>query len=122
MQNGLRKSPPTAHLTGVEKPFPGLCANLSDIVFMTYISSLLCSLDLAHESELPMASPKLPALQVLQNFDPTSPDFGNLLRNFLREEEYILPHLQGDELIWFIDYLDKVRPVLIFLSLHSISI
>ena len=58
-----------------------------------------------------MLSPTSPALQQLHHLDRSSPNFHDQLCNALHGEEYTqcLPNLQGDDLVWIIDYLDKVR-------------
>ena len=49
-------------------------------------------------------------LQKLRDLDRTSPDFHNQLTDFLRGKEYrdAVPSLQGEDLAWFVDYLDNV--------------
>ena len=56
-----------------------------------------------------MSSP--PTLQQLDHLDRSSPDFHDQLSNVLYGEEYqrCAPNLQGDGLVWLVDYLDKVR-------------
>ena len=56
-----------------------------------------------------MSSP--PALQQLHRLNRSSPDFHDQLSNVLYGEEYKqwVANLQGDDLIWLVDYLDKVR-------------
>jgi len=72
-----------------------------------------------------MSSPSLPALQQLNRLDRSSPDFHDQLSNALYGEEYkkcveeykkcgeeykkCVPKLQGDDLVWLVEYLDKVR-------------
>jgi len=63
-----------------------------------------------------MSSPSLPVLQQLHRLDRSSPDFQDQLRNVLYGEEYTrcVPELQDNDLIWLVDYLDKViHPVAI---------
>ena len=57
-----------------------------------------------------MPSPTSPALQIFRHLF-TSPDFDNKLSNVLYGEEYIqcVSRLQGEDLVWLIDHLDKVR-------------
>jgi len=56
------------------------------------------------------------ALQQLRRLDGSSPEFRDQLSNVLNEEGYAqwVPNIQGDDLMWLIDHLDKVR--------HRISI
>ena len=58
-----------------------------------------------------MSPPNYPALQQLYHLDQSSIDFHNQLRNVLYGEEYTqcVPSLQSDDLVWLVDYLDKVR-------------
>jgi len=58
-----------------------------------------------------MSSPSLPALQQLDHLDGSSPDFLDQLGDILYGREYIecVPNLRGDDLVWLVDYLDKVR-------------
>ena len=55
-------------------------------------------------------------LQRLRDLDRTSPYFHNRLTYFLRGNEYqdFAPNLQGEDLAWFVNYLDNV-------SLHTVS-
>ena len=57
-----------------------------------------------------MPSPTSPALQIFHHLF-SSPDFHDKLSNVLYGEEYVqcVSHLEGEDLIWLIDYLDKVR-------------
>jgi len=59
-----------------------------------------------------MSPPSSPFLQELQRFDRSSPDFQGQLSSVLYGPEYVrcVPDLQGDDLVWLVDYLDKVRP------------
>ena len=58
-------------------------------------------------------------LQKLRDLDRTSPDFHNQLTDFLRGNEYrdAAPSLQGEDLVWFVNYLDNVS--LLTISLRS---
>ena len=58
-----------------------------------------------------MSSPRPPALQQLHRLDRSSSGFHDQLSNVLYAEEYqkCAPNLQGDDSVWLIDYLDKVR-------------
>lgn len=52
----------------------------------------------------------LDILQQLRNLDGSSPGFHKQLSNILYGEEYrqCAPNLQGDDLVWLVDYMDKV--------------
>ena len=58
-----------------------------------------------------MASPNLPVLRKLPCIGTSSSDFNDQLIKVLYEEEYVqcLANLEGDDLAWLVDYLDKVR-------------
>ena len=58
-----------------------------------------------------MPSPRSLALLQLRHLDSASPDFHGQLYNVLYGEEYnqYVPILQGDDLVWLAEYLDKVR-------------
>ena len=58
-----------------------------------------------------MSSPSSPALQQFHQLDKSSPDFHDKLCNVLYGEEYTqcVLILQGDDLVWLVDYLDRVR-------------
>ena len=58
-----------------------------------------------------MPSPNTPALQKLHRLKGSSPDFYDQLSDVLYGEEYqqCVPILQGDDLVWLVDYLDKGR-------------
>jgi len=58
-----------------------------------------------------MSSPSLPVLQRLQSLDRSSPDFHDQFSNVLYGEEYMryMSNLQHDDLVWLVEYLDKVR-------------
>jgi len=51
------------------------------------------------------------ALQGLRHLNRSSPDFHDKLSNVLYGEEYqrCVQNLQADDLVWLVDYLDKVR-------------
>jgi hypothetical protein len=62
-----------------------------------------------------------PTLQQLDLLDRSSPDFHDQLSNVLYGQEYqqCIPNLQGEDLVWLVDYLDKVRcHTSPFLALH----
>ena len=58
-----------------------------------------------------MSSPSAPFLQQLHQLDRSSPGFSDQLCNVLYGREYsqCTPNLQGDDMAWLVDYLDKVR-------------
>ena len=58
-----------------------------------------------------MSPPSSPVLQQLYRLDRSPPDFHDKLCNVLYGEEYqqYVPNLKGDDLLWLVDYLDKVR-------------
>ena len=58
-----------------------------------------------------MSSPSIPALQKLHHLDRSSPSFNAQLSDVLYGEEYkeCILGLQRDDLVWLVDYLDKVR-------------
>ena len=58
----------------------------------------------------PMPSPGSPVLQYLRRLDRSISDFQDRLSNALYAEEYVqcVPNLRGDDLMWLVDYLDKV--------------
>ena len=58
-----------------------------------------------------MSSPSPPALQQLHHLDRPSPDFQDRLSNAFYGREYsqCVPNIRGDDLVWFVDYLDNIR-------------
>ena len=58
-----------------------------------------------------MSSPSPPVLQQLDRLNRSSSRFQDQLRDVLCGEEYTrcVPNLQGDGLVWLVDYLDNVR-------------
>jgi hypothetical protein len=58
-----------------------------------------------------MSSPSAPALQRLHHLDKSLSGFHDQLSSILYGEEYqqCVPNLQGDDLVWIVDYLDNVR-------------
>jgi len=58
-----------------------------------------------------MSSPSPPVLQQLYRLNGSSSGFHDQLSNVLYGKEYIqcLPNLEGDDLVWLVEYLDKVR-------------
>ena len=75
-----------------------------------------------HSTGFLMASPNLPVLRKFPSIDTSSSDFNDQLLKALYEEEYTqcLQNLEGDDLAWLVDYLDKVRSCeLAPLNLHS---
>ena len=59
----------------------------------------------------PVFSPSPPALRQLHRLNRSSSRFQDQLSNVVYGEEYrqCVPNLQGDESVWLVDYLDKVR-------------
>lgn len=57
-----------------------------------------------------MSSSSSPALQQLHSLDKSSPGFCDQLCNLLYGEEYVrcALDLQDDDVLWLVDYLDKV--------------
>jgi hypothetical protein len=57
---------------------------------------------------MPLPTPLV--LQQLDRLDRSSPEFQDQLHSILRGEEYVqrVRDLQGDDLVWIVDYLDKV--------------
>ena len=68
-----------------------------------------------------MSSPASPALQQLQRLNRSSSDFEDQLNDVLYGEEYrqCVQYLQGDDLVWLVDYLDKVRRIIALHNLRS---
>jgi hypothetical protein len=60
---------------------------------------------------IPKPSLSSPVLQRLDHLDRSSPDFHDQLCNVLYGEEYVqcVSNLQGNDLVWLVDYLDRVR-------------
>ena len=67
-----------------------------------------------------MLFPSSPALQQLHHLNRSSPNFHHQLCNVLYGGEYsqCVPNLQGDDLVWLVDYLDKVCPYVTFPVLY----
>ena len=57
-----------------------------------------------------MSPPSPPALLQLYHLDKSLPDFHDKLCNVFYGRKYsqCVPDLQGDDLVWLVDYLDKV--------------
>ena len=66
-----------------------------------------------------MPSSSLPVLQQLGCLNGSLPGFEDQLCNVLYGEEYTrcAPTLQGNDLVWLVDYLDNVRHLVTLL--HS---
>ena len=64
-----------------------------------------------------MSPPSPLALQKLHGLDTSLSEFHDQLNGLLHGEEYrqSVPNLQGDDLAWLVDYLDKVRCHVAFL-------
>ena len=58
-----------------------------------------------------MSSPSSSTLQQLHRLNRSSPDFHDQLCNVLYGEEYVqcVPNIEGEDLVWLVDYLDKVN-------------
>jgi hypothetical protein len=58
-----------------------------------------------------MSSPSTPVLQQLHLLDTSSSGFHDQVSNVLYGEEYrqCVPIIQGDDIVWLVDYLDRVR-------------
>ena len=58
-----------------------------------------------------MSSPSSPPLQRLSRLDWSSPDFEDQLQEILHSQEYVRCEttVGNSDLMWLIDYLDKVR-------------
>ena len=58
-----------------------------------------------------MPLPSSPVLRQLDRLNRSSPDFHDQLSGIVYGEEYkqCVPNLQDDELVWLVDYLDRVR-------------
>ena len=59
-----------------------------------------------------MSSPHHPALQKLHNLDKSSSTFHDQLCNVFYGKEYqtCILGLEDDDLVWLVDFLDKVPP------------
>lgn len=68
-----------------------------------------------------MSSPVPPALQGLRHLNGSSPTFHDQLASVLYGEEYrqCVQTIQGDDLVWLVDYLDNVRRRAALLALRS---
>ena len=67
--------------------------------------------DAPRQTGLPKASPSSPSLQKLHNLEMSSPNFQDQLSDAFYGKEYAecVRNLEGDDLTWLINYLDKVR-------------
>ena len=68
-----------------------------------------------------MPPPNPLVLQQLDRLDRSSPEFQDQLYTIFRGEEYsqCVRDLQGDDLVWLVDYLDRVRRRVAFPTLRS---
>jgi hypothetical protein len=59
-----------------------------------------------------MPSPNSPVLQQLDRLNGSLPEFHDQLYDLLYGEEYVqcVRNLQEDDLVWLVNYLDRVRP------------
>ena len=69
------------------------------------------SLRIRRRGAIPNPSLSSPVLQRLDHLDRSSPGFHDQLCNVLYGEEYVqcVANLQGDDLVWLVDYPDRVR-------------
>ena len=88
------------------RPPPGSGEVLNTCIFISTISYRHL---LPQPKAFLMASPGSPSLQKLRSLD--APLSESQLNDILHGKEYrqFVSNLQGDDLIWFVDYLDKVR-------------
>ena len=72
--------------------------------------------------ELRSFSVSRPLLEQLHHLDRSSSAFHDRLIKVLYGKEYqqCVPNLQGDDLVWLVDYLDKARHVLPLPAPHSL--
>ena len=70
--------------------------------------------DALRPTGLPGALPSSPALQKLHSLEMSSPNFQDQLSNAFYGKEYAecVRNLEGDDVTWLINFLDKVRPCL----------
>ena len=69
-----------------------------------------------------MTQPRNSALQKFRSLNTPPPDFGDQLGNVLQDGwEYAGREwkLEGGDLTWLVDYVDKVRRCLVFVYIHS---
>jgi hypothetical protein len=90
------------------------------MVFMVFCHSLRIR---QRRVSPPKPLPSSPILQQLDRLNRSSPDFHDQLCNIIYGEEYVqsVPSIQGDDLVWLVDYLDRVSrhvalPILRLLS------
>ena len=76
---------------------------------------------LPHSGVVPMSLPTSPPLQLLHRLDKSSSDFHDQLCSVLYGEEYVqcVPHLQRDDVVWLVNYLDTVRRYITSPAPHS---
>ena len=77
----------------------------------TFLSATSSRHSLPQSSVFLMSSPSHPVLQQLHHLDRSLSGFQDQLTNVLYGEEYrqCVPNLQGNDLVWLVEYLDKVR-------------
>ena len=65
-----------------------------------------------------MDQPTHPVLQQIRDLDSSSADFHHQLDNILHGLEYekCVESLEGDDLVWFVEYLDKVCGLIVHCS------
>ena len=83
---------------------------------------VVCRQEPGQERENPAVTPIIPPnpLQQLRDLDRASPEFHKQLSSFLHGMEYqdVLLNLQGENLVWFVEYLDSMSHKTI--SAHSV--
>ena len=87
---------------------------MDQVRLLIRILSYLPHLPAAHRPPsraLLMSPPSSSALQQLHCLNRSSPDFHDQLCNVLYGREYVqcVPSIEGEDLAWLVDYLDKVR-------------
>ena len=101
--------PVTIHLALVYKRVC-LVDRVRRLVYIASLSSTFSCRSLPQSRVFLMSSPGSPALQQLYHLDRSSSDFHDRLCNVFYGSEYsqCVPNLEGDDLVWLVDYLDKV--------------
>ena len=74
-------------------------------------SATLSRPSLPQSGLFPVSSPRPSALQQLHRLSRSSSGFHDQLNNVLYGDEYVqcVRNLQGDDFVWLVEYLDKVR-------------
>lgn len=70
-----------------------------------------------------MPPPSSLLLRQLDRLDRSSPEFGDQLKNVLYGQEYTqcVPNFEGDDLMWFVEYLSTVRRHTPLPTLHPLK-